>query len=103
MWHEPSGEAYVTVQDIHWPRPMVHVPRGFRFNVSVPRLLRWLVDPHDERLLRAACFHDYAIHELGWSRPLSGALWNEVLREEGHFSLSRRVVFFVALSLWKFR
>jgi len=102
-WYKPDGPAYVTTRGLtHLGPPQVTVPEEFPFNVSVPRWLRWLVDPRDKRLLRAACFHDFAIHRLGWSRPLSAALWNEVLRDGEHFSLAWRAVLFVALSLWKF-
>jgi len=102
-WFERRGGTYVVRHAIRWQQPEIQVPKGFRFNVSVPKGLRWLIDPHDERLLRAACFHDYAIHWLKWSRPLSAALWNEVLRDAGYFSLIWRAILFVTLALWKFK
>lgn len=37
------------------------IPAGFVFQVSVPPWMTWPIDPHDERWLYAALFHDYAL------------------------------------------
>lgn len=44
----------------------VTVPKGFRFEVSVPDWLRWLINPRDRRYLLAAAVHDHLLIE-GWS------------------------------------
>lgn len=59
------------------------VPAGYEFDVSVPRQLRWAFSPHDHRFLRAAAFHDYALHELNWPRELAAAPFGHALREDG--------------------
>lgn len=41
--------------------PVYRVPKGFEFEVSVPRLLRWIVSPHDHRFLKAAALHDHML------------------------------------------
>lgn len=60
----------------------VEVPEGFVFEVSIPWYLHWLLDPHDDRFLRAAAFHDYALHKLGWPRELAAAPFGLALRED---------------------
>ena len=45
----------------------VTVPKGFRFEVSVPKWLRWLIDRRQRRYLLAAAVHDHLLID-GWSR-----------------------------------
>ncbi len=78
----------------------VEVPAGFAFDVSVPRLLRWWIDPHDERLLKAAALHDYALHRLGWPREVAAAPFGHCLREAG-VSRGKRLAMIVAVIVWR--
>lgn len=46
---------------------VVTVPKGFRFDVTVPKWLRWLIDRRQRRYLLAAAVHDHLLKD-GWSR-----------------------------------
>lgn len=70
---------------------IVRVPAGFRFEVSIPWMFRWLMSPHDPRYLRAACFHDFLL-SVGWSRPTAGGVFEEVLEEDGVGKWERRIM-----------
>jgi len=37
---------------------ILEVPKGTRFDISVPRLLEWVQSPHDRRVLLGAAVHD---------------------------------------------
>lgn len=80
----------------------LEVPAGFVFDVSVPRPLRWLVDPHDARLLAAAALHDYALHRLGWPREVAAAPFGAALRAAG-VSRAKRLAMVLAVIVWKWR
>ena len=41
-------------------------PKGFVFQVSVPRFLEWLVNPHDPEWLWVARRHDTRLHLHDW-------------------------------------
>lgn len=43
------------------------VPAGFRFDVSIPGWLQWLLSPTDRRFLLAGAVHDAMLVD-GWSR-----------------------------------
>jgi len=71
MWCEPVGPhlADGLAYRVTWPVTVggVTVPPGFPFDASIPRGLRWWLDPHDPRFLLAAAGHDYAL-SLGYGR-----------------------------------
>lgn len=105
-WCEPvGGIKYRTKRPILWEigragSGLVYaVPAGSVFDVSIPRALRWLLDPHDARFLMAACFHDMMLRE-GWPRTTSGAVFHEVLRTK-NVGRVQRLAMFVAVSLWR--
>lgn len=60
----------------------VLINEGFVFNCSIPRFLRWLLDPHDPRYLRASAVHDMLL-KLGMDRRRAGAEFEAVLRGDG--------------------
>lgn len=80
----------------------VIVPAGFKFNVTVPKPLRWLISPHDKRLLRAAAFHDYALYRLKWSREMAAAPFGHELRKE-NFGKVRRLVMVLGVITWNWK
>lgn len=90
-----SGRGYITTDQIAWqigaPKSglWLVVPQGFRFDVSIPRWLHWILSPHDPRYLIAAALHDYAIHELGWGRVTAAAPFSEALKAENLGRLHR--------------
>ena len=97
-WYKPDGPAYATTRSLtHLAPPQVVVPEGFRFNISSPKWAHWFVGPHDERFLKAACFHDYAILNLGWSRPKAAKLWWKLTPD---VPLFKRIVTTLVLAIW---
>ena len=79
----------------------VEVPPGRVFDVSVPRLARWIFSPHDPRFRRAAALHDEMLG-LGWSRLTAGAEFAEALRADGAGPVCR-LIMWLAVSLWRWR
>ncbi len=78
------------------------VPRGTRFNCSVPRLLRWAFDPRDPRYRKASCLHDWLLAAKGWGRVAAGAVFHDALVADGVPPLER-LAMWLAVSLYRFR
>lgn len=79
---------------------LVTVSKGTIFDVSIPRGLRWLFDPHNPAYLKAAALHDELLRR-GWARTTAGAEFHEALKADG-VALWRRLVMWLAVSLFKF-
>lgn len=105
---ERHGPGYITNAPIKWEVGAkgsglwLTVPKGFTFDVSVPRGLRWLFDPHDPRYLLAACLHDYAIHVLGWPRVSAASMFEQGLRA-GRVGPVERLAMVLGVIVWKWR
>lgn len=100
-----DGIKYRLERDLTWrighiDGPSYTVPAGFTFDVSVPRLLRWLLNPHDRRLLKAAALHDHML-EAGWSRITAGAEFHNALKAD-EVTAWRRLAALLAVLVWKF-
>ena len=80
---------------------LVVVPAGFIFDVSIPSGARWIFDPCDPAYLKASCVHDWLLVD-GWDRVTAGAVFHEILRTE-KVCLTRRLVMWLAVSLWRYR
>ena len=80
---------------------IVTVPKGTIFDVSIPRPLWWLFDPHNPAYLKAAALHDTLLLR-GWPRTTAGAEFHEALRADG-VALWRRLVMWLAVSLFRFQ
>lgn len=107
-WYEPiGGIRYRTTREVPWEigtpgsELWITVPVGYDFDVSIPRLLRWIFDPHDARYLKAGALHDYALHELYWSRVAAAAAFSEALRAD-QVSLWRRLPMVLSVIVHKF-
>jgi hypothetical protein len=72
------------------------IPVGFEFDFSVPRLLEWLVDPHDADNLAAAALHDWLLDD-GYDRPFSASEFRRVLVARGVKSAKAWVKYFAVL------
>lgn len=100
-WCWPVGGIdYETTAPVIWAG--ITVPAQYRFNVSIPRPLWWLLSPHNPRYLRAACLHDYALHKLHWGRVRAAAPFSEALRAEG-LGRVHRLAMVLAVIVWKWR
>lgn len=84
----------------HIDGPMYVVPAGFEFDVSVPRLLRWLFDPHRPDFHKAAALHDHML-QADWSRITAAAEFHNALKADA-VSAWRRLVMLIAVMLWRF-
>lgn len=106
-WYGKIGDRYQTTTPIIWEIGRVGsgerltVPQGFPFDVSIPWYLQWLFDPHDLRFLKAACLHDYGLHD-GWDRRTIGAIFHEALRADKVHPIER-IPMWLAVSLRKYR
>jgi len=106
-WYVRLNGKYRAIRPLRWEIGIkgsglwVTVPAGFDFDVSIPRPLRWAFDPHDERYLKAAALHDYAIHELQWPRVAAASLFSEALRAQALGRL-HRLVMVLGVIVWKF-
>lgn len=100
-----DGIEYRLERDLVWrighvDGPTYVVPAGFTFEVSVPRALQWLYDPHDRRMLKAAALHDHML-EAGWSRITAGAEFHNALKAD-EVPAWRRLAALIAVLVWKF-
>lgn len=79
----------------------LEVPEGFIFEVSVPKILHWLVHPRDSRFLEAAALHDFAL-SLGWPREVAAAPFGHSLRQNDVSRLKRLLVV-LAVITWRWK
>lgn len=104
-WCRPhEGLSYVTLAPLRWEVGAkgsglwVEVPVGVVFDVSVPRLFRWLFSPRDWRYLAAACLHDWTLgatpdgRGLGWDRWTAAAIFQGALAADGVGPVERWVM-----------
>lgn len=106
-WCRRSGARYVVTRPLSWSIDTdrdaeLIVPAGFTFDVSIPPALHWLLNPHDTRYLRAACLHDYALHELRWPRVAAAAPFSMALRAED-LGRAHRLAMVLAVIVWNWR
>lgn len=105
-WYRRWGDKYLVTSPLLWDIGRkgsgytVTVPVSFGFDVSVPRALRWLADPHDPRYLKAAALHDYLLHREQWDRWTAGAAFYAGLRVE-KVSVTRAALMTLATILWR--
>lgn len=106
-WCRPAGGIdYVTTKPLVWEigakgsGRWLTVGVGFPFQASVPAALRWLVSPHDCRILCAAALHDWCLHVEGWDRVTSAAAFHEGLRAGG-VGRWKRLALTVAVLGWR--
>lgn len=79
----------------------VTVPVDTTFDVSIPKGLRWLFDPHNPKYLKAAALHDMLLLQ-NWARTTAGAEFHEALKSDG-VTLWKRLAMWLAVSLFKYR
>lgn len=102
-----QGIMYKTVKPLVWEVGhkgsglLVTVPENTLFDVSIPKGLRWLFNPHDNRYLKAAALHDELLRR-GWARTTAGAEFHEALKADG-VALWRRLSMWLAVSLFKYK
>ena len=100
-----TGIKYRLNEEIVWEigkkgGPSYTVPVGFEFDVSIPKVFRWIIDPNRVEFFKAAALHDHMLTN-GWDRLTAGACFHEALRAED-VSLPTRLVMWLAVSLWQY-
>jgi hypothetical protein len=79
-WQRIGRTDYILTQ------PQGSAPKGFVFQVSVPRFMEWLVNPHAPEWLWVARRHDTRLHLHHW--PAAKAAW--AMRTDMRTKLTRR-------------
>lgn len=71
---------------------------GFRFNISVPWILRFLQSRHDPQLLRMSMWHDFWLQQ-GVDAAVAAARARLIAREDGASAQKAWRVYF-AMLIW---
>lgn len=106
-WSKRKGSGYVITKTLSWEigrkgsNLWIHVPEGFNFDMSVPRVLQWLFDPYDPRYIKAAALHDYTLRQ-GWDRVSAAATFDAGLKASG-VSRIARLVMVLGVIVFKYR
>lgn len=101
---EQANDQYLTIKPLAWEvgkvgsQLWITVPSYTFFDVSVPRIMRWWVSPHDSRFLKAAALHDFALRS-NWDRVSSASLFSEALRAT-KVPAFKRLICTLAVILW---
>jgi hypothetical protein len=107
-WSLPAGGIrYRTTEKIDWglghplSNTRLKIDAGQVFDVSVPRGLRWLFDPHDPRYRLAGLIHDELLHVNRWTRMRAGGEFHDALRAGGT-PVWRALVMWLAVSVFRY-
>ncbi len=108
-WCVPiGGIRYRTTRELCWEVGCkdsglwVRVPTDYAFDVSIPKLLRWALDPHNPKYLKAGALHDFLLHDRLWDRVSSAAAVSDALKAEG-VGRGKRLAMVLAVISWKWR
>jgi len=72
------------------------VKKNTPFDVSVPKLLRWLVCPHNPKLLVASAFHDELLN-LKSDKASASSEFRRILKALGYGAIKSWTFFFATL------
>ena len=85
LYRHVDGTDYKTNRPMTWVDPKsgasLNAPANSKFNVSVPRLLWLIFDPHKVEYFEASLFHDIAL-EQGWGRVAAAAPFAQLLQKQ---------------------
>ena len=100
-----GGIEYELTEDLVWhighvTGPEYRVPKGFKFDVSIPKMLQWLFNPHERAYHKAAAMHDDMLNK-NWSRITAGAEFYDALKADG-VKLWRRVLMFLGVVFYRY-
>ena len=102
-----GGIQYCTTAEVDWglgtplSKTRLILPAGRVFDVSVPRGLRWLFDPHDPRYRVAGLIHDHLLHIDNWTRMRAGGEFHDALRAGGT-PWPLALIMWLAVSIFKY-
>lgn len=101
-----SDNRYITTKPVIWEVAVegsgwfITIPKGFIFDVSIPKYLRWILSPGNPKYRGAGCVHDYVL-EMGWDWVRAAAEFNLVLKVS-KVDLRVRLAMFLAVVLYKY-
>ena len=72
------------------------IKKGFKVNVSAPRLLEWAIDVHDTDLLAAATIHDWLLDE-SFDKAFASSEFRRALMARGVSHIKAWGLFFATL------
>lgn len=104
-WYERIGFKYRVKSPLQWELANVGsgywltVPKDFQFDLSVPRWLTWLINPHNPTYLKAAALHDFAL-ESNWERVSAAAVFNSALKAQG-VNRWKRLAMVTVVMVWR--
>ena len=102
--HHLEGMDYCCYEDVVWEIGtkgsglILLVRKHTRFNVSVPKYLRRLVNPHNTDLLYASALHDEALNR-DFHPTIASGIFMRALRARG-INIFRSWLFFHATLYW---
>lgn len=94
-----EGIDYLTDEYVEWDIShkgsdwVLRIAKGTPFNLSVPKLLRWLISPHNRQMLPAALVHDELL-KMGADIAFASAEFRRALRARGVNGLVAWALFF---------
>ena len=104
----PGSRTYVQRSPTSWDVGrknsgyVLELKAGRPFDISTPRLLRWVQSPHDRRVLMAARVHDELLEE-GFDQAFAASEFRRALKARGISTQYAWVLFFVTLLATAFK
>lgn len=68
-YHLLKDKTYILDEDLEWhigkypSKFILTIKKDFEFDISVPRVFEWFLDPHNPKILLASAVHDHFIQE----------------------------------------
>jgi len=107
-WHvHVEGIRFRTTKEVCWEVGKlgsgftITVPVDYTFDFSVPRPLRWLINPMEVQYHKAGCLHDYLLHVEEWERVSAAASFSDALKADG-VAKTKRLLMTFAVIQWKY-
>ena len=80
----------------------VELNAGRTFDITVPRVLRWFLSPHNRRVLMAAKLHDQLLED-GFDQAFASSEFRRALRARGARGSYAWLLFFATLFVTAFK
>ena len=77
---------------------VLDIPEGTTFDISVPRVLEFITNPHDARLLPCAAVHDVLL-ERGFDKAFASAEFRRAAKARG-IGTTKAWMLFLSTLVW---
>ena len=74
----------------------LYLAQSFQFNISVPRLLEWVLSPHNQKILLAAAVHDELLNR-GHDKAFASSEFRRACIARGVHPFFAWILFFTTL------